>query len=191
MKRLGLFSALFGLTILFLAACQGPDSAQAQDGHEHQHGPMPEVTKAVCVIHGTQGNDQVKGLVTFTQTGDKVHVVADLEGLTPGEHGFHIHEFGDVSSADGSSLGGHYNPEGHEHGAPGMASHAGDFGNVKADENGKAHIDMDLPGITLAGKNAILGRGMVVHAGVDDLKSQPSGNAGGRAGVGVIGVGKP
>lgn len=195
MKRLGLFSALFGLTILFLAACQGPDRAEAQDGHGHaheDHAALEGVTKAVCVIRGTAGNEKVQGVVTFTQEGDKLKVVADLEGLTPGQHGFHIHEWGDLRSADGTSLGGHYNPQGHPHGAPGQAkSHAGDFGNVTAGDDGKAHLELELSDVTLTGKSAILGRGMVVHAGTDDLKSQPTGDAGGRVGVGVIGVAKP
>jgi Cu-Zn family superoxide dismutase len=190
MKRLGLFAALFGLAVLVLASCRTPDQAQAKEGD----GPSPwaGVTKAVCVIHGTQGHEGVKGLVTFVQAGEQVKVVADLEGLSPGEHGFHIHEWGDCSAPDGASLGSHYDPEGHPHAGPmeGMR-HAGDFGNVTADAQGKAHLELELTGLTLAGKNAIVGRGMVVHAATDDLKTQPTGNAGARIGVGTIGIAKP
>ena len=73
-------------------------------------------TKAIAVLHPTAGNN-VTGLVTFTKSGDEVKVVADVNGLTPGKHGFHIHEFGDCSSSDGSSAGGHFNPTHKQHGA--------------------------------------------------------------------------
>src|SRR5437899_10211846 len=76
-----------------------------------------EPTKAIAVLHPTAGSN-VTGSVTFTQSGEAVKVVADITGLTPGKHGFHIHEFGDCSSSDGSSAGGHFNPTHTQHGAP-------------------------------------------------------------------------
>src|SRR4029079_1744981 len=66
-----------------------------------------EPTKAIAVLHPTKGSN-VQGTVTFTKSGDETKVVADLTGLTPGKHGFHIHEFGDCSSPDGKSAGGHF-----------------------------------------------------------------------------------
>src|SRR5207244_1746972 len=111
--------------------------------------------------------------------------------LTPGKHGFHIHEFGDMSSADGMATGGHFNPDGHKHGGPDdRERHAGDFGNVEAGADGKATIKMTDKMIALSGPNTILGRALIVHAKEDDLKTQPSGNAGDRIGQGVIGVAK-
>ena len=65
-----------------------------------------EPTKAIAVLHSASGS-QVTGTVTFTKMGDTVQVVADITGLTPGKHGFHIHEFGDCSAADASSAGSH------------------------------------------------------------------------------------
>lgn len=148
-----------------------------------------EVKEAIAVIHGTKGNEKVKGTVKFTDTGSGVKVVAHVEGLSAnGEHGFHIHEFGDCSAPDAASAGGHYNPEKHDHGKPGEGkAHVGDMGNLKADANGVAHLEVTLAAATITGKNAILGRGVIVHAKADDF-SQPVGNAGPRIGCGVIGV---
>jgi Cu-Zn family superoxide dismutase len=149
-----------------------------------------EATKAIAVLHAASGS-QVTGTVTFTKTGDTVQVVADVTGLTPGKHGFHIHEFGDCSVADASSAGGHFNPMHKSHGAPDAAErHAGDLGNLEADSTGKAHLELKDNMLKLSGENSILGRGVIVHEKVDDW-SQPTGNAGGRLACGVIGVAKP
>jgi superoxide dismutase, Cu-Zn family len=156
-----------------------------------QHSPAPEITKAVAVVNPTEGNN-VRGVVTFIQSGANVKVVAHIEGLTPGKHGFHIHEFGDCSSKDGSSAGGHFNPATAPHGAPEAAQrHAGDMGNIEADQSGVANLEYNDPVMKLNGHGAIIGHGMIVHANPDDLKTQPTGNAGGRLACGVIGVGKP
>jgi superoxide dismutase, Cu-Zn family len=159
------------------------------------------VTKAVAVLHSPDPADaKVSGIIRFEQTGEKVHVTGEIKGLAANsQHGFHVHEFGDVSASagdkyDGLNLGGHYNPEGASHQHAGLDSatrHAGDLGNVTADANGTAYIDISVDNISLAGaKNPILGRGLVLHANPDDLKTQPTGNAGGRIAVAVIGVGK-
>jgi len=152
--------------------------------------PDVMIEKAICVIYPTQGNN-VFGTITFTQTDKGVLVVADLEGLTKGKHGFHIHEFGDCSSPDGTSAGGHFNPEGKSHGAPmDISRHAGDMGNIEADASGKAHLEYTDAMMTLNGPNSILGRSVIVHISEDDLKTQPTGNAGARVACGVIGIAK-
>src|SRR5262247_3257960 len=86
---------------------------------DHEHGEAwAAVKQAVAVLHATAGN-KCHGTVRFAQDGDSVKVVADIEGLAPGQkHAFHIHQFGDCSAADGMSAGGHYNPENHPHGLP-------------------------------------------------------------------------
>jgi Cu-Zn family superoxide dismutase len=148
--------------------------------------------RAVAVIHPTKGN-KVHGIVRFASTAEGVQVTADLHGLPPSStHGFHIHEYGDCSAPDASSAGGHYNPEHHHHAGPNVAMrHAGDLGNIKADANGDAHLELTLDNITVDGsKNPILGRAVIVHQKADDLKSQPTGDAGGRIGCGVIGLAK-
>lgn len=149
-----------------------------------------DVSKAVCVLYPTQGN-KVSGTVIFTATEKGVRVVADIHGLTEGKHGFHIHEYGDCTAPDGSSAGGHFNPMGESHGGPKDAMrHMGDMGNIVADANGDAHVDYYDNVIALSGRNSIIGRSVIVHKDADDLKSQPSGNAGGRVAYGVIGIGK-
>jgi Cu-Zn family superoxide dismutase len=148
------------------------------------------ITKAVCVLVPTTGNN-VFGVVTFTKVENGVQVVADLTGLTPGKHGFHIHEFGDCTSTDGTSAGRHFNPTNMEHGSP-MESmhHEGDLGNVVADNDGKAHLEYLDKDISLMGMKSIIGRSVVIHKGEDDMKTQPTGNSGARVAYGVIGIAK-
>ncbi len=150
-----------------------------------------DATKAIAVLSSASGS-KVSGTVTFTKVGDEVKVVADVTGLTPGKHGFHVHEFGDCSAPDATSAGGHYNPEKHQH-ADRTASdrHVGDLGNLEADASGKAHLDWTDKMLTLRGDDSVIGLAVIVHEKEDDLKSQPVGNAGGRLACGVIGVAKP
>jgi Cu-Zn family superoxide dismutase len=157
----------------------------------YSHASAGEATKAIAVLHPTAGSN-VSGTVTFTASGDEVKVVADLAGLKPGKHGFHIHEFGDCSAPDAKSAGGHFNPGNHQHGAPDATDrHAGDLGNIEADASGKAHLEMSDKVMKLAGADSILGHAVIVHEKADDLKTQPTGDAGGRVACGVIGVAKP
>lgn len=150
-----------------------------------------DAAKAIAVLNSASGS-KVSGTVTFTKDGDEVKVVADVTGLTPGKHGFHVHEFGDCSAPDATSAGGHYNPEKHQH-ADRTATdrHVGDLGNLEADASGKAHLDWTDKMLTLSGDDSVLGLAVIVHEKEDDLKSQPVGNAGGRLACGVIGVAKP
>jgi Cu-Zn family superoxide dismutase len=149
-----------------------------------------KIEKAICILYPTQGNN-VSGTITFTQTDKGVKVVADVQGLSQGKHGFHIHEFGDCSSPDGTSAGGHFNPDSKQHGAPmSMTRHMGDMGNLEADESGKAHLEYIDTVIKLTGPNSIIGKSIIVHKGEDDLKSQPAGNSGPRIACGVIGSAK-
>lgn len=184
--------------------CKGKDCKECADKHGG-HAKMPcggegecgcpgclnRPTLASALIGPTAGN-QVKGMVTFSEgPGGKTTVTAELSGLTPGQqHAMHVHEFGDCSAADGASAGGHYNPEGHDHGLPDQGKrHAGDFGNVSADKDGKAKLTLTVDNLTVGKRNAILGRAVIVHAKADD-GGQPTGNAGGRVACGVIGVSK-
>ena len=150
-----------------------------------------EVTKAIAVLHPAS-NSQVMGTITFTKTGDGMKVVADVTGLTPGKHGFHIHEFGDCSAPDATSAGGHFNPTNNPHAGHDVEKrHEGDLGNIEADSSGKAHLDLTDKLMTMSGAKSIIGRSVIVHEKEDDLKTQPTGNAGGRVACGVIGVAKP
>jgi superoxide dismutase, Cu-Zn family len=146
--------------------------------------------KAIAVITPTKGNS-VRGVVTFETVEKGVLVVVNLTGLTPGKHGFHIHEFGDISSDNGSSAGGHFNPMGMPHSMP-MSDkrHAGDMGNIEADADGNVHFEYIDPVMKLDGEYSIIGHAVIVHEKEDDFKTQPTGNAGGRIGYGVIGIAK-
>jgi Cu-Zn family superoxide dismutase len=150
-----------------------------------------EPTKAIAVLHPTKDSN-VEGIVTFTKSGDETKIVADITGLTPGKHGFHIHEFGDCSSPDGKAAGGHFNPTNNPHAGHDVAQrHEGDMGNVEADSSGKAHLELTDNMMMMSGEKSIIGRGVIVHEKADDLKSQPTGDAGGRVACGVIGIAKP
>ena len=154
-------------------------------------GGTDKITKAVAVLHPTRGNT-AEGTVTFTQMKDGIRVEADVRGLSQGKHGFHIHTFGDCSDPDGKSAGGHYNPTGQPHAGPNQENrHMGDLGNIEADSSGMARYDRADSHLKLNGPDSIIGRGVIVHGGADDLKSQPSGDAGPRVACGVIGVAKP
>ncbi|MFW6353848.1 MAG: superoxide dismutase family protein, partial [Verrucomicrobiota bacterium] len=144
----------------------------------------------IAVLTPASGSE-VHGTVTFTAVeDDMVRVEAHVTGLEPdSKHAIHIHEFGDVRAEDGTSAGGHYNPEDHPHGLPDEDTrHAGDFGNLHADEDGVARFTLGVDNVTLFGKeNPIIGRSVIVHAKKDD-GGQPTGNAGARLAAGVIGV---
>jgi Cu-Zn family superoxide dismutase len=135
------------------------------------------------------GKHKAFGEVTFDQVGNKVRVVAYVQGLVPDrEHGFHIHEVGDCSSPDGMSTKGHFNPFGKPHGHFHSAErHAGDLPALKAGKDGRAKVDVELDTITVTpGPASIVGRGLIVHADPDDYKTQPTGNAGARIACAVI-----
>ena len=149
-------------------------------GHHGRH--------AVAELSPASGSN-VRGTFHFYETGKGVQVVAKVSGLTPGKHGFHIHETGDCSAPDASSAKGHFNPAGMKHGAPTDAErHAGDFGNLEADASGNATAKFVDAHISFEGANSILDRAVIVHEKEDDLKSQTPtpGNAGKRVACGKI-----
>lgn len=176
---------LSGLFFLMNACCSGNTSNTCSTQDDTNR-----IIRAVCVMTPTEGNT-ANGLVTFTQKDSGILIVADMKGLSPGKHGFHVHQFGDISKLDGTSAGGHFNPEEVAHaGHSDEVRHVGDFGNIVADENGNAHYEAMDSLISFSGKHNIIGRAIIIHAGEDDLASQPTGNAGKRAAYGVIGIAK-
>jgi superoxide dismutase, Cu-Zn family len=183
-------NAILAILPLLFSVTSILSQKKATEGDMMSMAPVSKIQKAVCVLQPTKGNN-VTGTITFTQTDGGIKIVADLQGLAKGKHGFHIHECGDCSSEDGTSAGGHFNPDKKSHGAPmDMMRHEGDLGNIEADDSGKAHLEYIDKSISFEGEHSIIGRSVIVHKSEDDLKTQPTGNAGARVACGVIGIGK-
>lgn len=189
---------LLVLTALLIGACtqQPAETGMRMDSESMnqsdsmtQMEPAPAHHQLVAVLHPTEGNETT-GVVSFTVDGNDVRVAATIEGLDPeSRHGFHIHQYGDCTASDGTSAGGHFNPAQQPHAGPNAAQrHVGDLGNLESNADGVAELDYSDSVIDLGGTNSILGRGVVVHAGEDDMESQPTGDAGSRLACGVIGV---
>jgi len=151
---------------------------------------MQESKEATAVAHlQARSGSTVSGDVKFTQIGDVVRVTGEITGHTKGPKGFHIHEKGDCSDDKGMSTGGHFNADKHKHGGPyDPAKHNGDLGNIVFDDKGVARINFTVGDISVSkdASNGIIGRAVIVHAAVDDLATDPTGNAGGRVACGVI-----
>lgn len=142
---------------------------------------------ASATLSPTSGSN-AQGTVGFVQLADgTVRVKVNLTGVPPGIHGFHVHDKGDCGD-NGNAAGGHFNPAGTAHGAPqGDPHHAGDFGNVTADDAGRVQAEFVTSSITVeAGANSVVGHAVILHANPDDLTTQPTGNAGGRIACGVV-----
>lgn len=157
-------------------------------------GSTPTINKAVAVL---KGQGPVSGTVYFEQSSKNgpVTVTGKLKNLdSKALRGFHIHHSGDLTNGC-LSTGAHFNPFGNDHGAPEDSErHVGDLGNIQTDDAGEANFSFEDPLISLNGALSIIGRGVVVHTGTDDLgrggneDSLKTGNAGGRAACGVIGI---
>jgi Cu-Zn family superoxide dismutase len=130
----------------------------------------------------------VTGWATFAEQAGGVKAVVHIEKAPPGTHGLHIHEKGDCSDPEAKNAGGHFNPTGTEHAGPTDAKHhAGDLGNIEVKADGTGHLEITSDMLTVKeGPNSVVGRSVVFHEKADDLKTQPTGNAGGRLACGVI-----
>lgn len=155
-----------------------------------------EVSSAQAVLAPTQ-RQAVAGRIAFLRTERGLEVRARVSGLSPGGHGFHIHEKADCSAPDALSAGVHFDADPHPdgyirpgsraHGHPsGGTHHIGDLPMLEADGRGEARLDAVLPGLTLQGAQGILGRSVVIHAAPDDYTTQPTGNAGAALACAVI-----
>lgn len=145
--------------------------------------------EARAVLQGKSGR-KVTGEVLFFSTQDGVRIYAEVEGLAPlARHGFHIHEKGDCSAFDASTAGEHFNPFNSIHGHPHLVSHhAGDLGNLVADDFGRAVFDEVIEDISLdpEKRNSVVGLAVIVHNWEDDFLSQPDGNSGVAIACGII-----
>jgi Cu-Zn family superoxide dismutase len=210
MNRLKISLLLSVLMVLFtFAACSSkPDEergtsagGEAPTPAEAPSSTPPATTapaagaSATATLQGAPEDTDFSGTVTFTEESGGVRVVADLAGVDkPGKHGFHVHETGDCTHGTGdkhfTSAGGHFNPTGAEHACPPTEPrHAGDLGNVEVGANGAGRVEMMANGLSLSGPNSIVGKAVILHAGEDDCKTQPTGNAGDRLACGVVTTG--
>lgn len=171
---------------------------EANEASEEMEEVIKEVKEEVVEVESikfsmeSKSDSGVTGEVTFTEENGNVVMKAELSGLSEGEHAIHIHEKADCSSADGKSTGGHWNPTFQPHAKWGAEGgyHKGDIGNFVADAEGNATVDFATNewciGCDDETKN-IVGKAVIVHQGVDDFTSQPSGAAGARiACTGII-----
>lgn len=176
-----LSSAIIGFFFLSVLGCENNGTGGNAGVASEQQGRV-----AIARLEPTEGNS-TRGIVTFIEEGDGIRVIADISEIAQGMHGFHVHENGDCSAPDASSAGGHFNPTGDPHAGPDAeARHVGDLGNIEASDTQTAQMERVDKHLTFDGENSIIGKAVVVHAGEDDLSSQPSGDAGGRIACGVI-----
>ena len=151
---------------------------------------------AICILY-PDNNSGVNGVVAMHQDNytAECKIVANVRGLNPNAlHGFHVHEFGDLSQGC-TTAGEHFNPTKVNHAGPkDDVRHYGDLGNIQTDEKGDGYLAVSDKLITLFGDNSVIGRAMVVHAHEDDLgrggnaESRTTGNSGARLACGVIGL---
>ncbi|HTA89074.1 MAG TPA: superoxide dismutase family protein [Polyangiaceae bacterium] len=170
------------------AAAPAATDASAASAAPAAEPPKAEPRTLDVNIEAKSGS-KLTGKATLTEVDGGVKVVLSVEGVKPGgDHGAHVHEKGDCSAADGASAGGHFNPQGNDHALPTVAKrHLGDLGNLTIAKDGKGTLEITIPGANLkAGDpNSFAGKSIIVHAKKDD-GGQPTGNAGGRIGCGVI-----
>ena len=177
----------------FAVACKNDkkkDDNMSDEKTEMSDSSDTMAKKAKVTLEAKSGSN-VSGSVVFKQEGDNVTMTAIIAGLAEGKHAIHIHETGDCTAADGTSAGGHWNPTSKPHGKWGSPDgfHKGDIGNFNVDANGNGTVNLTTDewciGCGDANKD-ILNKSIIIHDGVDDFTSQPSGAAGTRVGCGVI-----
>lgn len=177
--------ALWSCLLLFVSGCQPSETVSEEPGTE------PSAQVATVVINSTTDAADVLGEATFTQTADGMLIEVVMKNASPGEHGFHIHESGSCAEA-GKAAGGHFNPDNVKHGLiteDGFENaHAGDLGNIQIAEDGTGTKTISVERLTFTeGNYAIGNRSVILHEQPDDF-GQPTGNAGGRIGCGIIEV---
>ena len=166
-----------GVAILGLSACQNDRAALGE--------PTPGARSATAAMRTAAGTDA--GRATATEVAGGLRFTLDARGLPPGTHGAHVHTVGRCDAPDFTTAGGHWNPTDRQHGAQNPAGpHEGDLPNLIVGSDGRGTIGVTVPGATMAGLLDADGGAMIVHANPDDLRTDPSGNSGGRIACGVF-----
>jgi len=195
MKKVGFM--LLATFILTAVSCKEGNKNADEKMNDEKERQTEEVeveevmAKDISFALESKSGSTATGKVSFTQDGDMVTLNAKISGLEPGTHAIHIHENADCSAEDGKSAGGHWNPTFTDHGKWGDAGgyHKGDIGNFEADEDGNGSVSMQTDEWCIGcgdDKKDIVGKSIIVHQGVDDFTSQPSGDAGSRVSCGGI-----
>jgi Cu-Zn family superoxide dismutase len=192
MKNLKLLTLVFSILVITSCKENKKETEEVVESEVEEIVKEDSAEKKLSIMLSPKSDSNVEGTINFTEKNGMVTMVGTITGLEEGEHAIHIHQTADCSSADGTSAGGHWNPTGQPHGAWGDASgyHKGDIGNFNVNANGRGEVTMTTDEWCIGcddDTKDILGKAIIVHIGVDDLTSQPSGAAGARvACAGII-----
>jgi Cu-Zn family superoxide dismutase len=140
---------------------------------------------ATAVLRMADGKEV--GRAVASQVGGSIRVSVDAMGVSPGPHGVHVHTIGRCDAPDFTTAGGHWNPTSMQHGAQNPAGpHSGDMPNLVVGPDGRGTLTFTLPSSTMAGLLDADGSAFMIHAGADDMKTDPAGNSGSRIACGVF-----
>ena len=178
------------LAVLSFTACNNDEKKEETTTENTEVNSSQAAAAAMATVSGTLPHTTLTGTADFTQQNGKVKMVLNITCLTMANKSVavHLHEMGDCGDM-GKMAHGHWNPTNQQHGKWGSGSfHSGDIGNVSLDAAGNGTLEMETDLWSIGGddKTNILNRSVIVHGGVDDFTTQPTGNAGSRIGCGVI-----
>ena len=168
--------------LILTAAC-------AREGNEAASNNVASEAPAGASLKKADGADA--GLVTLAENGQGVTIKVEASGLTPGDHGLHLHTVGRCEGPKFDSAGPHWNPTGKKHGRDNPAgAHLGDLANLSVGADGRGSATFTVEGVTLKGSvNPLVdldGAALVVHAKADDYKTDPSGDSGDRIACAIL-----
>lgn len=186
--RIAIAAIVVGLS---LSACSGSgdDAGMPADSASMSAAPAPMSAADTARATLADANGREIGTLTLTNVAGGIQVAGMLSGLPPGDHAIHLHTTGQCE-APFTSAGGHWNPTDRQHGSENPEGpHFADMPNIMVAADSSVSVMTRTPGGTLRGENALLdddGSAIVVHAGPDDYKSDPAGDAGARIACGVV-----